>query len=48
MALIKPVKGIEPQFGKNCYLAENATIENLQIDYPSFEKGVENIVQLHQ
>lgn len=26
MALIKPVKGIEPQFGKNCYLAENATI----------------------
>jgi len=29
-------------------LAENANIENLQIDYPSFEKGVENIVQLHQ
>ena len=26
MALIKPVNGIEPQFGKNCYLAENATI----------------------
>ncbi len=26
MALIKAVKGIEPQFGKNCYLAENATI----------------------
>ena len=26
MALIKPVKGIMPQFGKNCYLAENATI----------------------
>jgi gamma-carbonic anhydrase len=26
MALIKPVLGIEPKFGKNCYLAENATI----------------------
>jgi carbonic anhydrase/acetyltransferase-like protein (isoleucine patch superfamily) len=26
MALIKPVKGIEPAFGNNCYLAENATI----------------------
>lgn len=29
-------------------LAETSTIEHLQIDYPSFEKGVENIVQLHQ
>src|ERR1035437_5570460 len=26
MALIKPVKGISPKFGSNCYLAENATI----------------------
>ena len=26
MALIKPVKGIAPQFGENCYLAENAVI----------------------
>lgn len=26
MALIKPVKGILPRFGDNCYLAENATI----------------------
>ena len=26
MALIKPVKGIAPVFGKNCYLAETATI----------------------
>jgi gamma-carbonic anhydrase len=26
MALIKPVLGIEPKFGNNCYLAENATI----------------------
>ncbi|MCC7051441.1 MAG: gamma carbonic anhydrase family protein [Bacteroidia bacterium] len=26
MALIKPVNGIAPQFGENCYLAENATI----------------------
>lgn len=26
MALIKPVKGIQPKFGKDCYLAENATI----------------------
>jgi carbonic anhydrase/acetyltransferase-like protein (isoleucine patch superfamily) len=26
MALIKPVHGIEPKFGKDCFLAENATI----------------------
>lgn len=26
MALILPVRGIEPKFGKNCYIAENATI----------------------
>ena len=26
MALIKSVRGFHPQFGKNCYLAENATI----------------------
>jgi carbonic anhydrase/acetyltransferase-like protein (isoleucine patch superfamily) len=26
MALIKTVRGLTPKFGKNCYLAENATI----------------------
>lgn len=26
MALIRPVKGISPKFGKNCFFAENATI----------------------
>lgn len=26
MALIKAVKGIHPKFGKNCFLAENATV----------------------
>ncbi|AQG82579.1 gamma carbonic anhydrase family protein [Spirosoma montaniterrae] len=26
MALIKPVRGIAPQFGENCWFAENATI----------------------
>ena len=26
MALIKPVLGIHPTFGNNCYLAENATV----------------------
>ena len=26
MALIKAVKGVSPRMGKNCYLAENATI----------------------
>ena len=26
MALVKPVKGISPKFGKNCFLAENATV----------------------
>ncbi|PVX52251.1 carbonic anhydrase/acetyltransferase-like protein (isoleucine patch superfamily) [Balneicella halophila] len=26
MALVRKVKGISPQFGKNCFLAENATV----------------------
>jgi carbonic anhydrase/acetyltransferase-like protein (isoleucine patch superfamily) len=26
MALIRPIKGIAPKFGKNCFLAENATV----------------------
>lgn len=26
MALIKPVRGIEPKFGKDCWLADNATV----------------------
>jgi carbonic anhydrase/acetyltransferase-like protein (isoleucine patch superfamily) len=26
MALIKTVRGFSPQFGKNCYLSENATV----------------------
>ncbi len=26
MALILPVQGVEPKFGKNCFLAENATV----------------------
>ncbi|MCB0619634.1 MAG: gamma carbonic anhydrase family protein [Saprospiraceae bacterium] len=26
MALIKAVNGVEPSFGRNCYLAENATV----------------------
>lgn len=26
MALVKPVNGISPQFGEDCYLAENATV----------------------
>ncbi len=26
MALIKPIRGIHPTFGNNCYLADNATI----------------------
>ena len=26
MALIKSVRGFDPQFGKNCFLAENATV----------------------
>ncbi len=26
MALIKPVRGISPKFGNNCYFADNATI----------------------
>jgi gamma-carbonic anhydrase len=26
MALIRPIKGISPKFGRNCFLAENATV----------------------
>jgi len=26
MALIKPVRGIHPQFGEHCFLADNATV----------------------
>jgi gamma-carbonic anhydrase len=26
MALIKPVHGVHPTFGNDCYLAENATV----------------------
>ncbi len=26
MALIKPIRGIEPKFGANCFLADNATV----------------------
>lgn len=26
MALIKPINGISPEFGENCFIAENATI----------------------
>ncbi len=26
MALIRPVKGVSPKFGSNCFLAENATV----------------------
>lgn len=26
MALIKPVKGVSPKFGNNCFLAENSTV----------------------
>lgn len=26
MALIKSVRGFTPEFGKNCFLADNATI----------------------
>lgn len=26
MALIKSVRGFEPQIGKDCFLAENATV----------------------
>ncbi len=26
MALIKPIRGVKPKFGENCYLADNATV----------------------
>ncbi len=46
MALIKSIRGFTPQFGKNCYLADNATIigdvitgDNCSIWYNAVVRG---------
>ena len=53
MALIKSVKGIHPQFGQNCYLAENATVvgdvimgDDCSIWFQAVVRGDVNSIQL--
>ena len=53
MALIKKVNGVEPQFGKDCYLAENATIvgdvvtgDNCSFWFQSVVRGDVNFIKM--
>ena len=53
MALIKPVNGILPQFGSNCYLAENATVvgdvlmgDNCSIWFNAVVRGDVNSIRI--
>ena len=53
MALIKPVKGIHPSFGKDCYLAENATVvgdvimgDNCSIWFNAVVRGDVNSIRM--
>ncbi|MGB1204997.1 MAG: gamma carbonic anhydrase family protein [Chitinophagales bacterium] len=53
MALIKSVKGISPQFGDNCFLAENATItgdvvmgKNCTVWYQAVLRGDVNTIRI--
>ncbi|MBI2272028.1 MAG: gamma carbonic anhydrase family protein [Bacteroidetes bacterium] len=53
MALIKPVKGISPQFGNDCYLAENSTIvgdvimgDNCSIWFNTVVRGDVNSIRI--
>ena len=53
MALIKTVRGFEPQIGKNCFLAENATIigdtvigDNCSIWYNAVLRGDVNSIRI--
>lgn len=53
MALIKSVKGISPEFGKDCYLAENSTIvgdvimgDNCSIWFNAVVRGDVNSIRI--
>ena len=53
MALIKPVRGIEPKIGKDCYLAENATIvgevemgDNCSVWFNAVVRGDVNFIKI--
>lgn len=53
MALIKKIKGIEPKFGKNCFLAENSTIlgdvemgEDCSVWYQAVVRGDVNAIRI--
>lgn len=53
MALIKPVKGITPKFGNNCFIAENSTIvgdvitgDNCSIWFNAVIRGDVNYIKI--
>lgn len=53
MALIKTIRGLEPKFGKNCFLAENATIlgdvemgEDCSVWYQAVIRGDVNAIRI--
>lgn len=53
MALVKPVKGISPVFGTDCYLAENATIvgdvvmgDNCSVWFNAVVRGDVNAIRM--
>ena len=53
MALIKSVKGIEPKFGNDCYLAENATVvgdvvmgDNCSVWFNTVVRGDVNAIRI--
>ena len=53
MALIKEVRGFTPQFGKDCFLAENATIlgevsmgDNCSVWYQAVVRGDVNTIKI--
>lgn len=53
MALIKPVKGVHPSFGADCYLAENATVvgdvvmgDNCSVWFNAVVRGDVNSIRL--
>ncbi len=53
MALIKPVKGIHPEFGNDCYLSENATVvgdvvmgDNCSIWFNAVVRGDVNSIRM--
>jgi len=53
MALILPVEGVEPRFGENCFLAENATVvgqvemgDNCSVWFNAVVRGDVNTIKI--